>query len=200
MASEGSVSRWIGPLQAGEEAAAQQLWERYFLRLVALARKKLQGKRLAAADEEDIALSAFDSFCRGAEAGRFPHLHDRQDLWRLLVLLTARKTAHLLRDQGRQKRGGPGMAQAEMAAPDAGDVDLDQILSREPTPEFAVQLVEECQRLLDRLGEGSLRAVALLKMEGYTHEEIAAKLGCVPRTVDRKLQAIRRLWEQEGAS
>jgi DNA-directed RNA polymerase specialized sigma24 family protein len=195
MTSEGSVTRWIGPLQAGNEAAAQQLWERYFRPLVALARKKLQGKRLAVADEEDVALSAFDSFCRGVEAGRFPQLRDRQDLWRLLIVLTARKTAHVLRDQGRQKRGG----QAAGASPDADEVDIEQILSREPTPEFAAQVAEECERLLDRLGEGPLRAVALLKMQGYTHEEIAAQLGCVPRTVDRKLQAIRKIWEQELA-
>jgi hypothetical protein len=34
-------------------------------------------------------------------------------------------------------------------------------------------------------------------MEGYTTPEIAAKLGCVPRSVERKLQAIRRLWGQD---
>ena len=196
MGAEGSVTRWIGPLQAGEQAAAQELWERYFRRLVVLARKKLQGTRLAASDEEDIALSAFDSFCRGAEAGRFPNLRDRQELWRLLVVLTARKAAHLLRDQVRQKRGGQVVAPAQAAA----EVGLEQLLSREPTPQFAAQVAEECQRLLDRLGDGELRTVALWKMEGYTHQEIAAKLGCVPRTVDRKLRAIRSLWEQESAS
>jgi DNA-directed RNA polymerase specialized sigma24 family protein len=194
MPSEGSVSRWIGPLQAGEEAAAQQLWERFFPPLVAYARKKLQGKRLATADEEDIALSAFDSFCRGAEAGRFPQLGDRQDLWRLMVVLTARKTAKVLRDQARHKRDGGSVPSSA-----AGEAELEQILSREPTPEFAAQVAEECQRLLALLEDSQLRAVALWKMEGYTHEEIAAKLGCVPRTVDRKLQAIRKLWEQESA-
>ncbi|HLJ95236.1 MAG TPA: ECF-type sigma factor [Gemmataceae bacterium] len=190
MAPQGSVSRWIGPLQAGEEVAAERLWKRYFPRLVGLAHKKLQGTRLATADEEDVALSAFDSFCRGLEAGRFPLLSDRENLWRLLVVLTARKAAHLLRDQCRQKRGGGEVLETE--------TELEQILSREPTPEFSVQVAEECQRLLDRLNDAELRAVAVWKMEGYTNEEIAAKLGCVPRTVDRKLRSIRSLWEQES--
>ena len=61
MASTGSVTTWVEQLRAGNRAAAQQLWERYFSRLVNLARTKLRGLRRRAADEEDVALSAFDS-------------------------------------------------------------------------------------------------------------------------------------------
>jgi DNA-directed RNA polymerase specialized sigma24 family protein len=110
MASEGSVSRWIGPLKAGDPRAAQELWERYFQRLVGVARKRLRVRSPRAADEEDVALSAFHSLCRGAQQGRFPRLDDRDDLWRLLVLLTARKASHLVRDEGRQKRGAQPIA------------------------------------------------------------------------------------------
>src|SRR5262249_59523795 len=106
MASKGSVTEYIDKLKAGDPVAAQMLWERYFQRLVRLARKYLQKGRPRMADEEDVALSAFDSFCRGAEEGRFPQLADRDNLWRLLVVLTARKASHVLRDEGRQRRGG----------------------------------------------------------------------------------------------
>jgi hypothetical protein len=106
MSSDGSVTRWIDQLQLGDPAAVQQLWQRYFQRLVGLARKKLANAPRRVADEEDVALSAFDSFCRNAEQGRFPDLADRDGLWRLLVVMTARKAGHLRRDQGRQKRGG----------------------------------------------------------------------------------------------
>src|SRR5215469_6576941 len=106
MASEGSVTNWIGQLQAGDPAAAQKLWERYFRRLVGLARKKLQDGPRRAADEEDVALSAFASFCHDAARGQFPHLADRHDLWRLLVTITARKALHLSRDEECPKRGG----------------------------------------------------------------------------------------------
>src|SRR4051794_29187265 len=87
----GSVSRWLGDLKAGDEAAVQPLWERYFARLVTLARARLRAGRRGAADEEDAALSAFNSFCTGVARGRFPRLADRDDLWRLLVVITARK-------------------------------------------------------------------------------------------------------------
>src|SRR6516164_3724836 len=50
MASEGSVTRWIDQLQAGDLAAAQPLWERYFQLLVELARRKLLGAKAHSAD------------------------------------------------------------------------------------------------------------------------------------------------------
>jgi hypothetical protein len=89
MSTVSSVTQWVNRLQAGDRAAAQKLWEGYFQRLVRLARQKLRGTPRRARDEEDVALSAFDSFCRGAEAGRFPRLGDRADLWQLLVVITA---------------------------------------------------------------------------------------------------------------
>jgi DNA-directed RNA polymerase specialized sigma24 family protein len=195
--ANGSVTRWLGQLQAGDPAAARQLWERYFRRLVGLARKRLQGAPRRAADEEDVALSAFDSFCRAANEGRFPDLADRDSLWRLLVVMTARKAMHLRRDQGRQKRGGA----AQFATDTPHEVDeesvLGQVLSRDPTPEFAAQLTEECERLLRGLGDDELKSGALLRMEGYSVEEMAVQLGCVARTVKRKLQLIRAIWEKE---
>jgi DNA-directed RNA polymerase specialized sigma24 family protein len=201
MADKGSVSLWIGRLKSGEGQAAQDIWERYFRRLVGLARAKLGAAPRQAADEEDVALSAFDSFCRGAEAGRFPRLDDRDDLWQLLVLLTARKASNLRRFETRQKRGG-GRVQHGSALPDGDTVDdnvFAQLVDPEPTPQFAAQLAEECKRLLDGLGDDGLRAVALAKMEGYTNAEIAGRLGCVVTTVERRLKTIRRIWSQAEA-
>jgi DNA-directed RNA polymerase specialized sigma24 family protein len=196
MAPEGSVTRWLGQLQAGDPAAAQQLWERYFRRLVGLARHRLRGAPRRVADEEDVALSAFETFCRNAEQGRFPGLFDRDSLWRLLVVLTVRKAAHLVRDEGRRKRGG-GAAPADEPADQDDLACLERVLSREPDPEFAAQVAEESRRLLGLLGDPQLESVALWRMEGYTVEEIAVKLRCAPRSVKRKLSLIRSLWERE---
>jgi RNA polymerase sigma factor (sigma-70 family) len=193
MSPGGSVTRWLGALQAGDPAAAEQLWQNYFRRLVALARQRLRRAPRRAADEEDVALSAFDSFCHHAEAGRFPQLADRDSLWRLLVTITARKAAHLIRDEGRQKRGGGA---ERLSNTDAESV-LADMLSREPSPAFAAEVTEECQRLLRRLGDKELEAVALLRMEGYSVEEVSQKLGCAPRSVKRKLALIRTIWEKE---
>src|SRR3954463_3922180 len=106
MDDHGSVTLWLGALRAGDLDAAQPLWERYFAQLVRLARARLRATPRTDADEEDAALSAFDSFCDGAAHGRFPSLADRDELWRLLVVLTARKAAAQARRQRRQKRGG----------------------------------------------------------------------------------------------
>lgn len=195
MTPEESVTRWIGGLKTGDETAARELWNRYFARLVGLARARLAGRPARGADEEDVALSAFDSFCRGAAEGRFPRLEDRDDLWRLLVVITARKTADLRRRENAAKRGG-GMSAAGPDPADGSDTDvLDRIAGREPDPEFAAAVGEQFRLLFDGLGDETLRRVAVLKMEGYANNEIADRLGCVPRTVERKLRLIRSKWE-----
>jgi DNA-directed RNA polymerase specialized sigma24 family protein len=200
MASSGSVTYWVRQLKAGDQAAVQKLWEGYFQRLVGLARKKLQATPRQAADEEDVALSAFDSFCRRAGEGRFPQLLDRDDLWQLLVMLTTRKASNLAQHERRQKRGG-GKVRHASALPSAALADegavFANLIGREPDPEFAAQVAEECRHLLEQLEDEELRAVAVWKMEGHTNAEIAAKLNRSPGTVERKLRLIRSIWEKE---
>jgi len=200
MPDDPSITTWIALLRAGDADAAQPLWERYFERLVAFARGKLHGVSRRAADEEDVALSAFDSFCRAAECGRFADLCDRDDLWQLLAVITDRKACDLANHERRQRRGG-GRVLDEAALRDAGaaadGTPLVRAVSQEPGPERALQTAEECGRLLDLLGDADLRRVALRRLEGYGVEEIAAQLGRVPRTVKRWLRLIRQTWEQE---
>lgn len=198
---EGSVTRWIGDLKAGGDGAAQSLWERYFERLVVLARSKLRAARRAGAveDEEDAVLSAFDSFCRGAAAGRFPQLSDRDDLWRLLVVLTARKAIDQLKRHGAAKRGGGRLVgEADLPADAPGGNPLNQFIGPEPTPEFVAMLAEEYRRLHDGLGDERTRQVLDLRLEGFSREEIAARLGCAEKTVTRKLNLIRETWLTES--
>lgn len=192
MPANDPVTVWLGQLQAGDPAAARPLFDRYFRRLVGLARQRLRDASRRAADEEDVALSAFDSFCRHAEGGRFPDLADRDSLWRLLAAFTVRKAGRHLRDAGRLKRGG-------VATADAGG-GLDEVLGREPDPGLAAELAEECDRLLTALGDDTLRQVALLRMDGHSVEEVAAQLGCAPRSVKRKLGLIRDIWEREAVN
>jgi DNA-directed RNA polymerase specialized sigma24 family protein len=215
MDTEGSVTRWISQLKNGDRDAAQRLWEAYFHRLVSLARKRLLGTARCVADEEDVALDALASFFRGAERGQFPKLQDRDDLWRLLFVLTVRKAIDLARREARQ----PGAAAAgkkprqgcgeirpgndllwDRTLGDQAERNVALVLSTAPTPEFAALVADECRRLLDLLGDESLRAVALGKMEGETNAELAARLGCVVSTVERKLGRIRELWNREGIS
>ncbi len=194
MSSEGSVTRLIGMLKDGDRDAAQGLWEIYFGKLVGLARSRLRSVTRRVSDEEDVALSAFESFYRRAERGQFPQLQDRDDLWQLLFVLTVRKAINLVHHQRRESRGGGRVK----SLADLEGLDLNKILGTEPSPELAAQMTEEYQRLLDRLGDDTLRAVALWKMEGYTNAEIAARLGCVEQTVERKLRAIRTRWSGQS--
>jgi DNA-directed RNA polymerase specialized sigma24 family protein len=147
-----------------------------------------------------VALSAFDSFCRGVGQGRFPRLHDRGDLWQVLVMLTARKALQLTRSECREKRGGGKVLnEADLAEGDgSGEAEgLAGVIGREPAPAFAAQVADECRRLLDALPDAELRTLALWRMEGHSTEEIAARLHCVPRTVERRLRLIRDLWSRE---
>jgi DNA-directed RNA polymerase specialized sigma24 family protein len=203
MADEGehSVTQWIGNLRTGNrDEASRRLWERYFERLVRLAQARLRTAGGGPADGEDIALSAFDSFVRGAAAGRYPEVGHRDDLWRLLVTITARKAHNQRRDEGRQKRGGGRIVgEGALAGADSpADDFLAQVVGSEPTPEFAAQVVDEYRRLFGSLADESLRVVALLKLEGHNNEEIARSLDCGLRTVERKLEVIRKRWEAEG--
>ena len=122
MSDEDEITSWLDRLAEGEQSAAQHVWEQYCQRLFLLARRKLGIMPRRAADEEDVVLSAFNSFCQAAAVGRFPQLHDRHDLWRVLVKA---------------------------------------------------------------------------KLEGYTNDQIAAKLNCVATTVERKLGRIRKKWQPE---
>jgi DNA-directed RNA polymerase specialized sigma24 family protein len=191
--SGNSVTQWIWALKQGDQGAAQGLWEAYFCRLVGLARARLRDAPRRVADEEDVALNAFDSFCRGAQAGRFPRLDDRHDLWQILGLITVRKAMNLRNYEARRSRGMGRIQSLTDLTPDG----LETIGGGEPTPELAAQLAEEFQRLIEQLGDTTLQSVATLKLEGYTNVEIAARLGCVISTVERKLARIRGKWAGE---
>jgi RNA polymerase sigma factor (sigma-70 family) len=195
MTPSGSVSRWIDLLKAGERTAAEPLWDRYCWQLVGLARKKLRGTSCAICDGEDLALSAFASFCRRAERGKFRRLFNRNDLRHLLILITVRKArAQIQRERRKKRRRG----RTQPLATD-GDADLVHLLSREPAPDIAAQAAELWQRLLARLPKPELRHVADWKLQGYTNEEIAKRLGCVLRTVEPRLNVIRSVWIEEVA-
>ncbi len=145
------------------------------------------------ADEEDVALSAFDSFCRGAEQGRFPRLSDRDGIWALLVLITVRKAADHAAREACLKRGA-GRVRGDSGLEEPGG--FDGLAAPDPAPDLAVMLAEGLEALLRRLGEGPLRSVAVWRLEGYDNAEIAARLGQSEVTVRRRLRLIRKILEQ----
>ena len=200
MPSGGSISDLIRGLKAGDEAAVQRLWERYFQRLVALASKKLHSKWRRVMDAEDAALSALKSFCERAKRGDFPDLHNRDDLWSLLAKFTAGKVAdYINREKAKKRGGGKVRGDSAFAGRESSGRELGiehQVLDRDPTPAEVAEFADQCQHLLAMLRSDELRQVALLKADGFTHRQIAAKFDTTPRTIDRWVAEIRKTWEK----
>jgi DNA-directed RNA polymerase specialized sigma24 family protein len=189
MPSDESVTGWIASLKA----------ERYLERLAGLARKKLGGGSRRVADEEDVAHEALNSFFGGVKKGRFPKLNDRNDLWQILVMLTERKAIGQIRRLFSEKRRGEVGESAldRHNAATSRRAGIEQMIGREPSPEFAAEVAEELRFRMEQLEDPDLQQIAIWKMEGRTNKEIAGRLGCVTRTVERRLDLIRNLWESE---
>lgn len=192
MVEQGSITRLIADLESGDAEAARLVWDKYFHRLVGLARQSLGGRQWGGIDEEDVALSAMNSFfARHGEAG-FPKMDSRDDLWRLLAVITRRKSLNVIRRERALRRGGGRRANLS--------VELLTVFSQAPTPDQAAEFLDEVRRLLnDVLGtkDPALRTIAAQKLEGADNVQIAKKLGVARRTIERKLELIRMLCERD---
>lgn len=182
--------------QGRDQAAEQELWNRYFDQLLVVSRQQLQARARRVRDEEDIALSVMNSFFRGAAEGRFVQLNDRSDLWLILRVLTKRKTVDHLRRIHAQKRGGDAVRgesvffNSNASSPGSPDV----MPGKQVEPDLAAIFTEECDRLFAALRDKELSQVALLRLEGYSNEEMAQQLGRSVRSIERKLKTIRAIW------
>lgn len=192
----GSVTAWLNRLRAGDrDEAVAALWGRYFGKLVGIARDHLRARPRPAADEEDVALAAFDSFVRAAQAGRFHRLDDRSNLWQVLLMLTRRKAFDVIAADAAQKRGGGRLVQLSAVEGAAGP----EPVSAEPDPAEAAALAAGLTELLGLLRDPTLQRVAVWAMEGYSNAEIGAKLGGLTETTgERKLRTIRRILTAAG--
>lgn len=200
MATEDSVTGYIVGVKAGDEESLRRLWERYYGRMVQLAKQRLRkGSKTAGGEEEDVALSAINSFWQGVQNGNFPELDDRDNLWKILVRITKCKAFKRVRSERTIKRGG-GMVRpiTDLIEADADHRDaFEHLLGPEPTPALAAMVAEEYRNLLDRLRDDRLRAIAIAKLEGYTNGEIADQFGCARQTITRKLEIIRKRWQAD---
>ncbi len=199
----GSVTHWIDELKAGQPDAAAALWQRYYERLIQVARQRLGPvPRQAVEDAEDAALSAIHGLFAGAAQGQFQRLTDRVDLWQLLVAITVKKALSQRQWHGRLKRGGNHVIRGEDAIDNVDDDDEDNALaqasarsrSRNRRPLSRIN----SRRLLNSLPDPTLQKIALWRMDGLSNVEIAQKMGCVVRTVERKIERIRLIWEEIG--
>ncbi len=195
MSKTTNVSHWINLVKTGDSTAGNRIWQHYFDRLVRSVRGRLYGQNRAVSDEEDIVLSVFDSFYNAAENGRFPDLSDRDDLWRLLLRMAARKVVDKRRHDRRQRRGGDVTLHSLDHADD--DQRIIEAIGDEPSPEMVLMMQESLEMFFSHLGVGQLRDLAGAKLEGYSNAELAQRFGCSERTIERRLHLIREKCKRE---
>ena len=191
---KGSVSQHLSALRIGDSLAQQRLWDRYMERLVKLASRKLRGAHGLDAGAEDAVIQAYHEFLDGVPDGRFSKLQDRDDLWQVLVMLTNRRSTDILRKAGARKRGSGKVSVQSNLTSSTPSSDFEQVVSGEPSPEFAALMNEEVIERLSELDSEELRTIALQRMKGYGNEEIAKSLGKALRTIERKVGIIRDQW------
>ena len=188
-------------MEDGDESSASQLWNYCFPKLLSYSKKKLPGHLRRALDEEDVALSAFKSFCLAAAKGSFPQLEGRDDLWKLLLCIADRKAQNYVRRELREKRGG-GQVRGESIFETGGNsgelnaVGIGNVAGGMASPEMLAQFTDDARAMIDMLQDDTVRTIALLRMAGYSVEEIAERLECGKRTVERRLTLIRRTWSE----
>jgi DNA-directed RNA polymerase specialized sigma24 family protein len=198
MQLEDTVTDWIHALKDGDEWAAEQLWQRFADRLLEIARKRLGDKPRGAADEEALVVSIFEDLCRGVREGRFPNLHDRDDLWQILLMLTKRgATSRRPRELAAKRDGSQDRRDSIFRRVgswnDGGDTE--QLTDTIAAPELAIHIADDLGPLLGKLNDGTLVRIAVDKLHGYTNEEIADRLGISLRSVERKIRLIQTIWE-----
>ncbi|PHS03381.1 MAG: hypothetical protein COA78_17930 [Blastopirellula sp.] len=191
MSEQGTITRWIFNLAEDNDEAVCRIWQQYFSQLVQLARKQLNGRQWGGVDEEDVALSALDAFITQHNAGKYPDIQGRDDVWKLLAVITRRKALNVIRSEMSQRRGGgkqTNLSDALMQSFEAG-----------PSPLQAAELLDEARRLIDHTldGRSNLQVIATRKLQGANNTELAEELKVSRRTIERKLEVIRMLWQED---
>lgn len=179
----GSITVLYQQWRQGNPESLNQLMARFWPRLLALANSTLRGRVQRLADAEDALQSAMISFWERVDGGGFDNEMDRDDLWNVLGLITVRKAIRLKERERARKRGG-------------GQVVTGVSLENSPEQRAAEGIDLICAELLEML-EPDLQAFALLRLTGHKNREIAEQFDCTERKVERKLQLVRAVWEQE---
>ncbi len=180
MGGENSISLWIAALREGDDSAAAALWDRYFHRLMGVARSRMKSLPRTTYDEEDIALSTFWVLCQKLREGRYPELDNRDALWNVMLTVLIRKVLERVDYEKAEKRGPAVSFSSGIDA--AGPQDLSHMVS------------EECEHLLAKLDDDELERVVAMKLDGFSNEDIASQEGKSVRTVQRMLGLIRGIW------
>ena len=193
MADSDPISMWIERLRQSDDMAAKAVWNHFAYRLCELARSRLSPATRRVYDEDDAVQSVFRSVCLGLAEGRFPELKDRESMWRLMLVITSQKISNRHRFDRQLRRDVSRTLTDSVFCGNSDSISENQLaMSREPTPEFAAEFLETCESLFTGLNDPGLEQVVMLRLEGFTDTEIANRLNCSRRTIQRRMEIIRR--------
>jgi DNA-directed RNA polymerase specialized sigma24 family protein len=188
----GSVSGWITLLRHGNPEAARLLVKRYFKSLCRVAERKLRERSIFDRGGDDLANEVMTSLFENAREGDYPNLHDRYDLWLLLIVITHERVIdQVLNGPNPQSLGATCTTMTDLF--EQYNTSLEKYFVVEP--EERITDIHDCwQSLLATIPDENSRRIAQMKLEGFSHREIARQLNLVPRTVDRKARMIAERW------
>jgi RNA polymerase sigma-70 factor (ECF subfamily) len=186
-----SFTEFLTRLHKQDDAAAQQLFERFARKLVALAHQHIGAGLRHKVDPEDVVQSAYKSFFVRYSAGNLDAV-SWNSLWGLLTVITLRKCA----DRAAYHRAECRDAAREVSMPEGYEAAswLDP-LGREPTPLEAAMLSETVDQLLAGLDQEE-RPVLELSLLGHTTREISEQIGRAERTVRLLRESVRHRLDQ----
>ncbi|MDR0521868.1 MAG: hypothetical protein LBH00_08475 [Planctomycetaceae bacterium] len=188
----------LNGIKEGQSESFTLFFEKYFGKLSAAARNRLSPHYRIARDEEDFAVSALNSFYQGIAGEHYHSISSENELWKVLLTIVSRKIFKHIRSEQTQKRGG-GTTIGESAFTGSGESEgsglADLPDTSEITPLMEAEFADTSEELFQALDDEPMRSVARFLLEGYTLDEIAEQLGCVKRTVERKLKRIREIWK-----
>lgn len=191
----GSVSRAIDGCRNGDrDASAEVLWHRFGTEMTRIARQRLRKDLQRLYDPEDIVNSAFAQVIIKLYQGELESVRDRNDLWRLLLAVLRRKNTNAENFFNRIKRRGNAVSSDSTFARMGGMEVFPASQEDGPSPEELAGINMEFAGLLEALADRDDQTVALMRVAGYSVEEIAERLECSVRTIARRLAEIRRVW------
>jgi RNA polymerase sigma factor (sigma-70 family) len=196
-ADEREWDAFIQGLRDNDNRVVRQFCERYGPQLERLADRHLGGAVRRRVGPEDVVQSACRTFLRRARGGEF-RLEDSEALWRLLCAITLTKVREQSRFHQRRKRGLD--QEQPLAVVDDSAAGVAPPEDPRPTPAEAVEFDDFFTQVMDGLDEEE-RQVVDLKLQEFTNDEAAQRLGLSERTVRRILKRVQaRLTEalQEG--
>jgi RNA polymerase sigma-70 factor, ECF subfamily len=175
--TDSSLLRYV---RDGQEAAAQELYERYASRLRKIVQQRYNRSFSSRFDPEDVVQSVFRVFYQRVHANHY-EVPKTGEIWSLLFVIAVNKLHHQIAHHKAAKRNV-----LKTTAVERGD-ELSELCDDSQSSLMLRMVVDEYLAGL----KDDERAILGLRMTGHTVAEISEKTGRALRSVERILQKNR---------